>query len=96
MAATIEQLTAQMDEAAKQMDFETARRLRDQIVLMRGGARAEEAGQAATVELARQKAGAMGLGTSQARMTRPVGWKKPKKPDPMTSGRNRRGAKPAD
>jgi hypothetical protein len=32
----------------------------------------------------------MGLGTSQSRVTPPDGWVKPRKPDPMTRGRNRR------
>ena len=72
------------------MDFETARQLRDQILLMRGGATAEEAADAATTALTRQKSGAMGLGTSQARMTPPEGWKMPPKPDLMTGGRNKR------
>jgi hypothetical protein len=90
MPTTIENLTARMDEAARQMDFETASRLRDQIVLMRGGATAEDAADAATAALTRQKSGAMGLGTSQVRMTPPEGWQKPQKPDPMTSGRSRR------
>lgn len=91
MAVTIQELTSQMDEAAACMDFEAARRLRDQIAFMRGGASAEDAARAATTELTRQKSGAMGLGTSQARMTRPVGWQKPQKPDPMTRGRSRHG-----
>ncbi len=90
MTDTIASLTAQMDEAAGNLDFETAKRLRDRIVLMRGGASFDEARAADTVELTRQKAGAMGLGTSQARMTPPEGWKKPQRPDLMTTGNNRR------
>lgn len=91
MTETIVSLTAQMDEAARNLDFETARRLRDQIMLIRGGATAAEAENTDTGELKRQKPGAMGLGTSQARMTSPEGWKKPKRPDLMTTGHSRRG-----
>ena len=43
-----------------------------------------------TSGLTRQRPGAMGLGTSQSRPERPVGWVPPKKPDPMTKGRGRR------
>ena len=80
----IEALRRQMEAAAAAMDFETAGRLRDQISVLRsGGAVADTTG------LTRQQPGAMGLGTSQQRMTPPPGWVKPKKPDPMTKGRKR-------
>ncbi|BCA63861.1 excinuclease ABC subunit B [Sphingomonas sp. HMP9] len=80
----IEDLRRQMEAAAAAMDFETASRLRDQISVLRGGGK-----EADTVGLTRQQPGAMGLGTSQQRMTPPPGWVKPKKPDPMTKGRKR-------
>jgi hypothetical protein len=80
----IEELRRQMEEAATALDFETAKRLRDQISLLRaGGAIADTEG------LTRQQPGAMGLGTSQQRVVPPAGWVKPKKPDPMTKGRKR-------
>jgi hypothetical protein len=91
MADTIEALYARMEEAARALDFEEARMLRDRINLMRGGATADEAEQADASGLRRQQPGAMGLGTSQARMEPPPGWQRPTKPDPMTKGRNRRG-----
>ena len=89
MADTIESLTAQMQAAADALDFEEARRLRDRISLLRGGASADEAASADTQGLRRQVPGAMGLGTSQQAMTPPPGWTPPPKPDPMTRGRKR-------
>jgi hypothetical protein len=73
------------------MDFELARKLRDQIALMRGGATSDQAEQADTRGLVRQQPGAMGIGTSQQRVTPPAGWKPPPKPDLMTKRTNRRG-----
>ena len=84
----IERVRIEMEAAAEALDFEQARRLRDQLALLRGGASAAEAAEAETVGLIRQQPGAMGLGTSQQRMTPPPGWKKPVKPDPMTKGRS--------
>ncbi|MDY7523009.1 excinuclease ABC subunit B [Sphingomonas sp. AAP5] len=86
----IERVRIEMEAAAEALDFEQARRLRDRLALLRGGASAEEAAEAETVGLIRQQPGAMGLGTSQQRMTPPPGWKKPVKPDPMTKGRSRK------
>jgi len=86
MADTIEDLQRRMDEAAAALDFEEARRCRDRIALLRGGASPDEAAQADTRGLERQEPGAMGLGTSQQRMVPPPGWKPPPKPDPMTRG----------
>ncbi len=80
----IETLRRQMEAAAAAMDFETAGRLRDQISVLRGGGAVAD-----TSGLTRQQPGAMGLGTSQQRMTPPPGWVKPRKPDPMTKGRKR-------
>ncbi|MBB5686374.1 UvrB/UvrC motif-containing protein [Sphingobium boeckii] len=91
MSETIETLQHKMEAAARTLDFEEAKRCRDKINLMRGGATAEEAEQADFGGLERQKPGAMGLGTSQQRMVPPSGWTPPAKPDPMTSGQSLRG-----
>ena len=80
----IERLRIAMEEAAAALDFEQARRLRDQLSLVRGGASLAEAALADTADMIRQQPGAMGLGSSQQRMTPPPGWRKPKKPDPRT------------
>lgn len=90
MTAEIEALRRRMEVAAEALDFEEARRLRDQLDLLRGGATLEEAETSDTSGLTRQQPGAMGLGTSQQRMTPPQGWKPPKKPDPMTRATSRR------
>ncbi len=79
-----------MTAAAAALDFEEARRLRDRIALVRGGASIDQAEAADTEGLKRQKPGAMGLGTSQQKVTPPPGWKPPPRPDPMTRGRSRR------
>lgn len=91
MTETIETLHHKMEAAALALDFEEAKRCRDRINLLRGGATPAEANEADFAGLERQKPGAMGLGTSQQRMTPPVGWQPPPKPDPMTSGRSTRG-----
>lgn len=77
-----------MEAAAAALDFEEAKRLRDLISL----ARSSGADPAAIDPggLTRQAPGAMGLGTSQQRLTPPPGWTPPKKPDPMTTGKRRR------
>ena len=85
----IEELREQMEAAAAALDFETARRLRDRINLLRGGASADDAACADTIGIERQAPGAMGLGSSQQRMTPPPGWKPPPKPDLMTAGTNK-------
>jgi hypothetical protein len=90
MTETIEDLQRQMEAAAGALDFEQARRLRDRINLMRGGASAAAAAEADTSGLVRQQPGAMGLGTSRQRPAPPPGWKPPPKPDPMTKGRKRK------
>lgn len=83
-------LQARMEAAAAALDFEETRRLRDRIALLRAGAEPGEAAAADTSGLTRQQPGAMGIGTSQSRPVRPEGWVPPRKPDPMTAGRNRR------
>ena len=86
----LDRLQEQMEAAASGLDFEQARRLRDRISLLRGGAEADDAAAADTAGLVRQQPGAMGLGSSQQRMTPPAGWTPPPKPDPMTRGRSRK------
>ena len=85
----LEQLRRAMEQAAAAEDFELARRYRDQIALIRRGASAADAAAADTAGLRRQQPGAMGLGTSQPKMTPPKGWTPPRKPDPMTKGVSR-------
>lgn len=87
MSETIPELQRKMDAAARALDFEEAKRCRDKISLMRGGATASEAENADLLGVERQQPGAMGLGTSQQRVAPPQGWKPPPKPDPMTSGK---------
>ncbi|OYY89231.1 MAG: excinuclease ABC subunit B [Sphingomonas sp. 28-66-16] len=84
-------LRAAMEAAAAALDFETARALRDQIALLRGGADPGTASDADTDGLIRQRPGAMGLGTSRQQVTPPKGWTPPPRPDLMTRGRSRRG-----
>ncbi|MHA6722003.1 UvrB/UvrC motif-containing protein [Sphingomonas sp. RS2018] len=88
MTDPVADLIRRMDAAAAASDFETAARLRDEISILRGGGDTRAID---TSGLTRQQPGAMGLGTSQQRMTPPDGWVKPTKPDPMTKGRSRRG-----
>ena len=85
----LERLRLAMEAAAEVEDFELARTLRDRIALIRGGASPAEAAAADTMGIARQRPGAMGLGTSQQRVTPPEGWRPPAKPDPMTQGQSR-------
>ena len=88
MDDTVEQLRQRMEAAAAALDFEEARRLRDQISLARGARDADTVAEDLT-GLVRQQPGAMGLGTSQQRVTPPEGWRPPPKPDPMTRGHSR-------
>jgi hypothetical protein len=90
MEENIAELIRQMATAVENLNFEEARRLRDQINLIRGGASAAEASRADTTDLLRQQPGAMGIGTNHPRPERPAGWKVPPKPDLMTSGRRKR------
>lgn len=90
MTDTIATLYAKMEAAAAALDFEEAKRLRDRINLMRGGATAQDATAAELDGIARQRPGAMGLGTSQQRVEPPQGWTPPPRPDLMTRKRPRR------
>lgn len=90
MSETLQDLQLKMDAAARALDFEEAKRCRDKISLIRGGATAADAEQADLSGVVRQQPGAMGLGSSQQRVTPPQGWKPPPKPDPMTSGQTAR------
>lgn len=90
MTETLQSLQKRMEAAAEALDFEEAKRCRDKISLMRDGATAAAAEEADFSGLTRQQPGAMGLGTSQQKVTPPPGWKPPPKPDPMTAGRNKR------
>lgn len=85
--ADIAELQAAMEAAAAAMDFETARRLRDRIAYLRGGGDPDSLAAVDDAALTRQRPGAMGLGTSQQRVTPPEGWRPPPKPDPMTKNR---------
>lgn len=87
MTDALADLRRRMDEAVAALDFEAASQLRDAISILRGGGD----GAVDTAGLTRQQPGAMGLGTSQQRLTPPPGWVRPKKPDPMTRGRSKRG-----
>ncbi|RDS78270.1 UvrB/UvrC motif-containing protein [Alteriqipengyuania lutimaris] len=93
MDKTMEDLQREMEAAANALDFEEARRLRDQINLLRGGADAADAAGADTSGLVRQRPGAMGLGTSRQRPVPPPEWKPPPKPDLMTTGSSSRKRK---
>ncbi len=80
MPDTIDDLRRRMEAAAMAEDFEEARRLRDQISLMRGSASADYAKAADTSGIERQRPGAMGLGTNHRRVTPPPDWVRPANP----------------
>jgi hypothetical protein len=68
----VNDLTRRMQEAAEKEDFELAARLRNEIEDLKG-------------PVVRQPPpGQMGLGTNVPVAEPPKGWKKPKKPDPLT------------
>lgn len=96
MTETLQSLQQKMEAAALALNFEEAKRCRDKISHIRGGGTAAEAEQADFTGLDRQQPGAMGLGTSQQRVSPPPGWKPPPKPDPMTAGRNTRRRSPPE
>ncbi|MDF0544165.1 UvrB/UvrC motif-containing protein [Sphingobium sp. H39-3-25] len=89
-AVRLERLRLAMEAAAAEGDFEKAAALRDRISLLRNAP--PEAGHTEfdPSGLDRQKLGAMGLGTSQQRITPPPGWTAPRRPEPMTRGHSRR------
>lgn len=84
MATNRETLERQMRAAAEAGQFELAAKLRDDLAALIA---ADEA--AARGELYRQQPGAMGLGSSRQAVVPPPGWKPPRRPDPMTTGRSR-------
>jgi hypothetical protein len=69
----VNDLTRRMHEAAQQEDFELAARLRNEIEEVKGP----------TVR--QPPPGQMGLGTHVPVAAPPKGWRRPKKPDPMTT-----------
>ncbi len=75
----IEALTKQMSEAAAAEDFEMAAQLRNQIDELR------------SQTVRKPPPGQMGLGTHIPVAAPPKGWKRPKKPDPMTTNSKPRG-----
>lgn len=67
------ELARQMQEAAESEDFERAARLRNEIEDLKGPA------------VRKPPPGQMGLGTHVPVSAPPKGWKRPRKPDPMTT-----------
>ncbi|HVY50247.1 MAG TPA: UvrB/UvrC motif-containing protein [Devosia sp.] len=70
---TIAELAARMRLAAEAEDFELAARLRDQIAELKAPA------------VRQPPPGQMGLGTNLPVAEPPPGWKRPKRPHPMTA-----------
>lgn len=93
MSDETEQIRQRMEAAAAALDFEEAARLRNQLSLLRGGASLADVDGLDTSGLDRQEPGRMGLGTSQQRVDPPPGWKRPRKPDPMTKGKSKRNSR---
>lgn len=85
----IARLTAEMAAAAEAQDFERAAALRNEIAVRRQAA-GDDAADADFAGLKRQQPGAMGIGSERPKRDAPEGWTRPKKPDPMTTGRSRR------
>ena len=82
-------LTKLMAKAAAEQDFEAAARLRNEIAELRG-----ESTKSSEAPLVRQPPpGQMGLGTHIPTAVPPKGWRRPKKPDPMTRNIKPRGGK---
>jgi hypothetical protein len=69
----VAELTRQMAEAAASEDYELAARLRDQIEDLKGPS------------IRKPPPGQMGLGTNIPVAAPPKNWRRPKKPDPMTT-----------
>lgn len=74
----IAELTQQMAEAAATDDFERAAALRDEIAVLKGQSEGEH------LAVRQPPPGQMGLGTHVPVAAPPKGWRRPKKPDPMT------------
>ena len=79
----IGELEKQMSAAATEANFERAAALRDEIAVLKGQAPGSQGGE---VEVRQPPPGQMGLGTHIPVAAPPKGWKRPKKPDPMTRG----------
>ncbi len=79
MATNRDRLEAEMRAAAAAGDFERAAKLRDELKALTFD----------PSEIHAQVPGAMGIGTQHPKPEAPPGWKRPKKPDPMTKGRKR-------
>lgn len=79
MATNRDRLEAEMRAAAAAGDFERAAILRDALRSLDFD----------PSEIHAQVPGAMGIGTQHPKPVLPEGWKRPKKPDPMTKGRKR-------
>jgi hypothetical protein len=89
MTDAIENLRKRMEVAAEALDFEEARRLRDQLSLLQARPEAVVPADFDNLRLKRQVPGQMGLGTSDPAFLPPEGWTPPKKPDLLTTGRRR-------
>lgn len=76
----IAELTAEMAKAAEAEDFERAAALRNEIEALQGGGL-----------IRKPPPGEMGLGTNIPVARPPSNWRRPKKPDPMTSNFKPRG-----
>jgi len=68
----VNDLTHRMQEAAEKEDFELAAKLRNELEALTGPA------------IRKPPPGEMGLGTNVPVSEPPKGWRKPKKPDPLT------------
>lgn len=68
----VQELAKRMQEAAENEEFELAARLRNELEALTGPA------------VRKPKPGEMGLGTHVPVGEPPKGWKRPKKPDPLT------------
>ena len=68
------ELMKEMEKAAEAEDFERAALLRNEIEALKGGGL-----------IRKPPPGEMGLGTNIPVAAPPKDWKRPKKPDPMTS-----------
>ncbi len=69
----VNDLTRRMQEAAEAENFELAARLRNEIEELKGPS------------VRKPPPGQMGLGTHVPVAAPPKGWKRPRKPDPMTT-----------